>query len=87
MFSFPNDPRTLGDLVTSASVSYDCPSLVNFSRPMTHAKINAGWNNWSHGYTGDVYYSLIGGNMTITLPANTRGFYFYMEKILLVQRI
>ena len=80
MFSFPNDPRTLGDLVNSASVSYDCPSLINFSRQMNHTKINVGWNNWSHGYTGDVYYSLIGGNMTITLPANTRGFYFYMEK-------
>ena len=46
-------------------------------------QIGNGWNNWSNGYTGDVYWvdaHLDAPNLlTITLPAHTNAFYLYAE--------
>jgi len=42
--------------------------------------IGSGWGTWSHGYTGDVYFTgLYSSSQTITLPPNTGAFYFYVE--------
>ena len=41
--------------------------------------IGAGWGTWSHGYTGDVYYTGGATSQTITLPPGTQAFYFYVE--------
>lgn len=41
--------------------------------------IGSGWATWSHGYTGVVYYNNGGTQATLTLPANTKAFYFYVE--------
>lgn len=42
--------------------------------------IGAGWSTWSHGYRGDVYFTGAGVlAQTITLPAGTKAFYFYVE--------
>src|SRR5205823_12856005 len=43
-----------------------------------------GWATWSNGYTGDVYACIATETtpcttLTITLPANTVAFYFYVE--------
>jgi subtilase family serine protease len=46
-------------------------------------KVGSGWETWSNGYTGDVYWnnSDIGSTTitTLTLPADTVAFYFYAE--------
>jgi len=39
----------------------------------------AGWPSWSHGYTGDVYYSDGAQEVTLTMPAATYGVYFYIQ--------
>ena len=40
--------------------------------------IGNGWATWSHGYTGVVYYNNGGTSATLTLPAGTKAFYFYV---------
>ncbi len=55
-----------------------CGGSIGFSPAQDHRRVGFSWGNWSHGYTGDVYY----GNglvQTITLPAGTGAFYFYAE--------
>ena len=37
-----------------------------------------GWATWSHGYTGDVYWTT-GTQATDTLPPGTKAFYLYAE--------
>jgi len=41
--------------------------------------IGAGWAMWSHGYTGDVYYTGGETTQTITPPPGTSALYFYVE--------
>jgi len=48
------------------------PSLIHYTVPAT-------WNNWSNGYTGDVYGNTGITSDTLTLPAGTAAFYFYVE--------
>ncbi|MBK8406064.1 MAG: hypothetical protein IPL25_18940 [Saprospiraceae bacterium] len=78
VFPFPLDPRTLGVDETFVNPAFDCPSSLLFSGPLNHRRIGAGWATWSHGYNGDVYVSN-GTTITLTLPANTRAFYLYVE--------
>ncbi|NOT37150.1 MAG: T9SS type A sorting domain-containing protein [Saprospiraceae bacterium] len=82
MFKFVDDtrPTGLGNFVSSVPASYDCPVSLGFNQPAHHLDVPTSFNNWSHGYRGDVYFSgfFIGGN-TFILPANTRAFYFYAE--------
>ncbi len=84
MFKFVDDTRPfsgLASIVTDVNASNDCPVGISFAPAMGHREVPAGgWNNWSHGYTGDVYMtSILAATRTITLPANTRAFYFYAE--------
>src|ERR1019366_5122896 len=51
-----------------------------FSPQLEHLKVGHGWNGWSNGYAGDVFYTgsspgLI--TVTVSLPARTVAFYFY----------
>lgn len=77
MTAFPDDPRPIFEDVS------DVPSplggSVLFDIPRNHRRIGAGWATWSHDYTGDVYvaYGHLAG--TMTLPPETRAFYFYVE--------
>jgi hypothetical protein len=41
--------------------------------------IGSGWATWSHEYTGDIYFSNYAKSQSITLPAGTKAFYFYVE--------
>jgi hypothetical protein len=76
MTPFPADPRpTFGDETTVAS---PLGGNVTFSTPCSHRVIGGGWGSWSHGYTGDVYYTNGSANLTMGLPANS-AFYFYVE--------
>jgi hypothetical protein len=49
---------------------------------LTHLRIGDGWDTWSHGYSGDVYWldeDLFGNELTLTLPTDTKAFYLYLE--------
>ena len=51
-----------------------------FSPQLEHLKVGHGWNGWSNGYAGDVFYTgsspgLI--TVTVSLPARTVAFCFY----------
>ena len=74
MTPFPLDPQ--GSPVTS--VASPLGGTVDFSAPLTHYMVGAGWATWSHGYTGDVYYEP-GTSVTLTLPSLTGAFYLYAE--------
>ena len=50
-----------------------------FDTTMSHRRIGSGWGTWSHGYTGDVYYTNGATEITMTMPPNTCGLYFYVE--------
>ncbi len=88
MIPFPPDPQPELALVTSVAVpptplgALGPQGSILFSEPVTHAIVPSTWNNWSHGYTGDVYYTTGSPdeqNLTITLPPRTAAFYFYTE--------
>ncbi len=74
MTAFPSDPQ--GSPVTS--VASPLGGTVDFSAARTHVTVGAGWATWSHGYTGDVYWSY-DSSTTLTLPASTGAFYLYAE--------
>ena len=77
MTPFPNDGLTVLDIVTS--VSSPLGGDVLFSTDMSAREVGNGWQTWSHGYTGDVYWTQGATSLTMTLPAHTRAFYFYLE--------
>ena len=82
MTPFEADSRALGQSVTD--VPAPGGSVLQFDRSLTHFRIGAGWNTWSHGYTGDVYDTGSGVNQVVmTLPENTKAFYFYVEPAVL----
>jgi len=41
--------------------------------------IGSGWATWSHGYSGDIYFTGGAYSQTITLPTGTTAFYAYVE--------
>ena len=51
---------------------------VQFGALHNHRRVGEGWNTWSHGYAGDVYYTNGALSSTLTLPAGTRAFIFYV---------
>lgn len=44
-----------------------------------HRCIGSGWASWSHGYSGDVYYTGGATSQSVTPPAGTTAVYFYVE--------
>ncbi|MFH1718728.1 MAG: hypothetical protein ABIF19_15340 [Planctomycetota bacterium] len=62
----------------ATSVPSPLGGTVDFSTSMTHVTVGAGWSTWSHGYTGDVYWTY-DSSVTLTLPAGTGAFYLYAE--------
>jgi hypothetical protein len=77
MTAFGLDPQPLND-GTVSGVS-DPAGTLSFSPPLNHSRVGNGWATWSHGYTGDVYWTSTGSTITITLPGGTRAFYLYAE--------
>lgn len=78
--AFPADGRATGPGFTT--VPTPIGGDLTFSYAVTHATVPAIWNNWSNGYTGDVYYTLGAtspNSLTITLPPGTGAFYLYSE--------
>jgi hypothetical protein len=75
--AYPADPTPVFGDVTS--VSDGMGGGISFSQGMSHRRIGSGWGSWSHGYTGDVYYTngTAAVNMTLTTPQP--GFQFFIE--------
>ena len=63
---------------TNVPIGGDCDAEIRFDLDLSHRKIGTGWNTWSHGYTGSVYYTSTVVR-AINLPEGTRAFYFYFE--------
>jgi len=77
MTPFPPDPTPVyTDVVEVAS---PLGGEVGFSIPLSHRVIGGGWCGWSHGYDGDVYYTMGQQSVMLTLPVGTAAFYFYAE--------
>jgi PEP-CTERM motif-containing protein len=75
LVAFGDDLRPNGGVVSD--VASPLGGVVGFSTPLTHSEIGAGWATWSHGYTGDVYFSTT--TLTLDLPDGIGAFYFFAE--------
>ncbi|MFG0284848.1 MAG: hypothetical protein ACF8R7_10545 [Phycisphaerales bacterium JB039] len=79
MVPYPLDNRPLSEEVLTVQHPVCGGGDLVFSTPMNHRRIGAGWATWSHGYTGDVYYSNGAAAITIDMPEKTSRFYTYVE--------
>lgn len=53
---------------------------ITFNMPLEHRSVPEQWLFWSHGYSGDVYWTgENGGVINMTMPSGTVAFYFYAE--------
>jgi len=77
MTPFPDDPRPVYDDVVA--VPAPGGGTIDFSIPLSHREIGSGWASWSHGYTGDVYFTGGPSEVTVYMPGNTVAFYLYVE--------
>ena len=75
MTPFPPDLRPEGAVTTVPAPSGE---LV-FSTTASHRTVGYSWGSWGHGYAGDVYYFTGALEASLTLPANTRAFYLYID--------
>jgi hypothetical protein len=80
MTPFPPDPRPLLEDVTDIPSPCPIPGVIGLDPPLSQRRIGAGWMAWSHGYTGDVYYTNGGTSVTLTMPPATIAVYFYVEQ-------
>ncbi len=80
MLAFGADPRPLFNDVNDITTADGAPfGTLGFGAAVNHRQIGAGWATWSHGYTGDVYYTNGATSLSLALPAGTGAFYFYVE--------
>jgi hypothetical protein len=80
MVPFGDDTRAVFADVSGVGVAEGSPfGSIGFSPDLSHREIGNGWSTWSHGYTGDVYYSNGATSVSITLAPMTGAFYFYAE--------
>ncbi len=80
MVAFGDDTRSTGTIVSGVDGSEGSPfGAIGFSPDLNKRSIGDGWGTWSHGYTGDVYWTGGGQSVTITLAPGTGAFYFYAE--------
>lgn len=77
MNAFGDDPRPTFDLVNSAPAPGG--GTLGFGIDLSHRKLGDGWDTWSHGYAGDVYFTSGAGELTLTLPPGTLAFYLYLQ--------
>ncbi len=77
MTAFPSDG--LADYINITSLPSPLGGTLGFSTEVQTYTATDGWATWSHGYTGDIYYSNGAYTLTLTLPDNTGAFYFYAE--------
>jgi hypothetical protein len=79
MTQFGPDPQPVPTEVSSVPSPF---GILGFTGPVDHLKVGLGWATWSHGYTGDVYWTRTNTSLTLTMPPDTGAFYFYAEPTL-----
>jgi len=79
MMPFFEDPRPVYEDVESVPSPCEAGGDILFSIPLNHRTVPDSWMAWSHGYTGDVYYTNNADEVTLTLPPGSCGFYFYVQ--------
>jgi hypothetical protein len=52
---------------------------ITFDIPLELRDVGSTWATWSHGYSGDVYWTQGQLAVTLTMPAGMQAFYFYAE--------
>jgi hypothetical protein len=84
-------PATLGPYTMTPFAPDDRPLRANvgtvpapegnllFNQQVEHRRIGQFWSSWSHGYSGDVYWTIGATILDLIPPANTTAFYFYAE--------
>src|SRR4030095_5959487 len=77
MTQFAPDPRAEFDVVSF--VPSPLGGDVGFSPDLTHLIAGSGWGSWSHGYTGDVYWTDGGLSASLALPPDTAAFYLFAQ--------
>ena len=70
---------TTPNFTTVGSIASPLGGSLGFSPSVEARTIGSGWATWSHGYTGEVFYSLGATSVTMTMPTGTTAFYFYGE--------
>lgn len=68
-----------GDLFTDVTETDGGLNRITFSSPVSIRAIGAGWASWSHGYTGNCYYSNGLTSLVLTMSSGIRAFQFYAE--------
>lgn len=80
MAAFPADPSSEGTLTTQLTppAGFTGSGDLIFADPMEHMKAGSLWDTWSHGYTGDVYYTDASDQLFL-LPLGTMAFSLYIQ--------
>lgn len=77
MIAFPDDPRA--EFSDVNDVAAPGGGTVDFDSTLDLRAVPTSWSTWSHGYTGDVYFTNGLLDLTLTLPTGTGAFYLYVE--------
>lgn len=77
MMPFPADPTP--ELTILSSIPSPLGGSLGFTGDVDHRIVTSSWGTWSHGYTGDVYWTQGATSLTLTMPPDTGAFYFYAE--------
>jgi subtilisin family serine protease len=78
MTAFGADARAIGDQVSSVP---DPAGTILVNPDLEHLQVPTSWATWSHGFTGDVYFTgqVADPKIELTMPAGTKAFAFYAE--------
>lgn len=80
MTAFSDDTSAEG--TSTLGLASPVSGNLQFSTGLTHFEVGGGWASWSHGYAGDAYHLdelQLGNMLTMTMPAETMAFSFYLE--------
>jgi len=69
------------DFAPLISIATPCDAAVGLGLSPTHEKrtVGASWGTWSHGYTGEIYWTLGSTTALYTMPPSTDAFDCYIE--------
>jgi hypothetical protein len=68
------------DIFTDTTTTPDATlGTITFSSPVSVRQIGFGWATWSHGYTGNCFYTNGVTTLTMTLDSGIQAFRFYAE--------
>src|SRR4030042_432519 len=77
--ALPDPTPVYTDVMDVPGFTPPCEGVISFSTPMSHRRIQQGWATWSHGYMGDVHWTMGAPAVRIFLPDWTCAFAFWAE--------